>query len=285
MCVHGADPKGLELRVPPIKAAMRYWWRALNGQYTNSTNLYEAEAAIFGGTNGDKGQASAFKLQLQEEREVSWVNTDLLPHRREVRGNPLSKPCYEAGGWFKIRIIVRENNEGVTVEYIENLLWLTGVLGGIGQRARRGFGNFILCKKDENCFVSFDVIRSKVQHFSGMNVDQSGTVITSHHKCKWPSLLSIKLLSKKSNGYADLLFSIGYATHNLTGRENYAKEVGKGNPRFASPIHFSIVPTGENEYRTLVTVVTLPKNRGKTRKPTQLQEDLINEVTNPTKNS
>ena len=61
MFISGADGKTPELRPPSIKAALRFWWRAMNGHLTLS-KLREQESKIFGGS-GEKEGKSKFNIK------------------------------------------------------------------------------------------------------------------------------------------------------------------------------------------------------------------------------
>jgi len=87
----GANPKEVELRVPPIKAAMRFWWRALY-EGNKIEQMAKDEAAIFGST---------------EKKAVVTVKANLKDVRVSKKDLPFSVPVRVSsrGKFFNISII------------------------------------------------------------------------------------------------------------------------------------------------------------------------------------
>ena len=79
MFLGGAEPTKAELRVPSIKAAMRFWWRALYDG-NNIENLAEKEAEIFGSVANKalvtvKLDSQSVKTVLKDLPPVNKINT------------------------------------------------------------------------------------------------------------------------------------------------------------------------------------------------------------------
>jgi len=70
----GADGVTPELRAPSIKGALRFWWRAINGEYKNYTVLKEQEATIFGDTSKRSRFALSVRLISQNGEQVKLFN-------------------------------------------------------------------------------------------------------------------------------------------------------------------------------------------------------------------
>lgn len=156
MFLGGADPSKAELRVPPIKAAMRFWWRALFGD-GNISDMMRKESEIFGSTD----QKSKIQIKI-ESNNITPVLKDLpsgtkLMVTSKQKTFPISIIEYLAFGLFdpkqrqgkylrqhiepqvhfKISITYAKN----MAEEVNNTLKAMFSLGGIGSRARNGFGS------------------------------------------------------------------------------------------------------------------------------------------------
>jgi hypothetical protein len=173
-----ADEAGV--RVASIRGAMRFWFRAMAGALTGPDLplLAGLERRVFGGVGtGDDG-ASASPVMLRIPRQPAVVLPagphDFLPprppqhdvqaqwrYRRDssrwilyLMGQGLAdlakfevlRPYVAAGQEFDLKVGFRHARDATTEERaaIEGLvmasLWLTCTYGGIGARARRGFG-------------------------------------------------------------------------------------------------------------------------------------------------
>lgn len=152
----GADPKKAELRVPPIKAAMRFWWRALyDGE--NTTKMAEQEAAIFGST--DKKSILSMTLHCLNSKKAlkDLPPGKMVPVAGKTYKTSIIKTSiinYLAYGLFEYKgaIKTKEHIEPESrMKFIISFLpaFETDVLnafkalitfGGIGARSRNGFG-------------------------------------------------------------------------------------------------------------------------------------------------
>ncbi|MDO8724307.1 MAG: type III-B CRISPR module RAMP protein Cmr1 [Syntrophales bacterium] len=152
----GADPKEAELRVPPIKAAMRFWWRALYDG-GNVEQMAKEEADIFGST--EKKAVVAVKL---DHLNVKPVLKD-LPSGKKImvtsKGNTFSisiveymayglfdpkqrtgryiKKHIEPKSRFKLIVTFPNNVETDLVRAMKAMI----TFGGLGSRSRNGFGS------------------------------------------------------------------------------------------------------------------------------------------------
>lgn len=68
MFISGADQTKAELRVPSIKGALRFWWRALNYE-KDSKILLDRESKIFGSSDQKIGQ-SKIKIKVTENKLI-----------------------------------------------------------------------------------------------------------------------------------------------------------------------------------------------------------------------
>lgn len=144
----GADQQAVELRPPSIRGALRFWFRAMMGGVVggNVEKVKQREAEIFGNTE----QSSALKIrinaptprgklwdfQLRSDRGIVYLGYGLsgshtTPARAYVTPDP---PGYK----FELSLSCQgEHVQRVGV----GALWLLTQFGGLGARARRGFGS------------------------------------------------------------------------------------------------------------------------------------------------
>jgi CRISPR/Cas system CMR-associated protein Cmr1 (group 7 of RAMP superfamily) len=143
----GADNRTPELRPPPFRGMMRYWFRALAGGVVGDDGralktIREKEAEIFGGADEKHGQ-SAVWVRLSEPKFVpeSYL---LLPHR--------DKPKFPAIPPGVTPTLTLTLKPGAEMQKLEMTVWSLLVeltLGGVGKRSRRGFGSLRVTEMGE----------------------------------------------------------------------------------------------------------------------------------------
>lgn len=122
--LHGAYSNETELRIPSIKGALRYWYRAARPGY--QTSIYHDitnEEWLFGGARGKAGQ-SAFLMRMAKKSKDRF-------NRME----------------FELEFLLRPlPADKVTPDWkgLLSSIWLLGHLGGLGSRIRRGYGTIAL---------------------------------------------------------------------------------------------------------------------------------------------
>lgn len=149
--IGGAEPnERAELRPPSIKGLLRYWYRALDGNYQQHERRY------FGST--DEGQAACL-LQVDRwlEGDQQWDQNGYRRYQRMQDGKPVNGIGYltytlrmspnnrraiTAGTNFTLTIQPRpgEDTREVRRAWI-TALWMLVHVGGLGTRARRGVGS------------------------------------------------------------------------------------------------------------------------------------------------
>ncbi|WP_372070372.1 RAMP superfamily CRISPR-associated protein (plasmid) [Tistrella mobilis] len=169
------DKGSAEIRPTEIKAALRFWWRALawgRGVRTPQA-LKEQEDALFGaaadeGRNGAGGRGQgAFLLRVRGSlSRGDFIATGTPLHdiatRHNIRGDmkgfchvaygllsqkrePATiKPALAHGVCFEVDIIPRKGLDDDVKRELVRALFAFGLLGGIGSRMRRGFGSVVL---------------------------------------------------------------------------------------------------------------------------------------------
>lgn len=176
MFLGGADPTSqAELRVPSIKGALRFWWRALMWGKVNSVEeLRRREAELFG-SSGKEGQSKAIiRLELHnppspipvgallsrdgshsvKEREpvvedgARYLGYGLMEAfsnvKRNTQAGQLIRSCLPAPFEFSLHIHFKSTIDAVQEQEFVAALKLFGLCGGIGSRSRRGFGSVSL---------------------------------------------------------------------------------------------------------------------------------------------
>lgn len=255
MFLTGADGETPELRPPSIKAAMRFWWRAINAD-KSLKQLKEEEAKIFGGSGKNEGR-SKFDIRTEIVLSGNIGKERPLPHSLN---RTFSIPCINKGVSFYIYLI-RLTDE------LKNLFILVSILGGFGKRSRRGFGS-IKINKIEGCNTSFPIndinftlkVLNKLK-LDGFKKDASDTSIVINYApngySNYPFIKKIQI-GNKSNKMDDLLVKIGKSSHdNDCYATGFTEKVKQKNYRLASPVYVSIQKNINSDYFPIVTTLNL----------------------------
>lgn len=175
MFLGGEDGISAMLRTYPWKGLLRYWWRATS-KIMDSKALYEAESEIFGNTK----RKSTFSIhiapgqKLNKQNEKFTVGTripmEIAQGERIIRfrlnilhylaygvfdkevtgGRKVNREYLLPNQSFILRIIY--SNEKIQRE-VERSLNALMQFGGLGSRAKNGFGNIFIKNLD---FIKFD---------------------------------------------------------------------------------------------------------------------------------
>jgi CRISPR/Cas system CMR-associated protein Cmr1 (group 7 of RAMP superfamily) len=167
----GAEPeKRAEIRAPSIRGQLRWWFRTLGGfKSLAPMPVAQQEAAIFGSTAGDQGQAARLVVRTVARQIVANVRD----------GQELGHPNFSAPAFLTFPVQSREKDgqktqyagRGVLIEAVFDLvvLWrgqgdrwdditalvaVFGHLGALGFRGRRAMGALAFnsnppCRLDE----------------------------------------------------------------------------------------------------------------------------------------
>jgi len=227
MFMYGADGRTPELRPASIKGLMRFWWRAIHGNLSLD-ELKKQEGEIFGNTD----IKSSFSIRI---KKVFFNPKDEypLPHKKTYQ-----KSSFPINQIFKITFT------GKNLKLVENIFKLTTILGGFGQRSRRGFGSIQITKIDDENFTppktveEIKLIISKIN-----NKFKYKSVI------KYPYIKDIQIEKKSYKNFQTLLEIIGNTTH------TYPDDMfGSGQPRYASPVYISVIKDND-KYRPIITTL------------------------------
>jgi len=144
--MRGADQTKAEIRAPSIKGLMRWWFRALAGNYFGNdvVNLRKAEEEIFGSTKRRSkvvveisnvvGKRSSVKNRKSPSNQLRylWFSINLLARKNQF------DEYYPEGTKFQLKIKALDER---SFKIALASLWALVTLGGIGFRSRRGAGS------------------------------------------------------------------------------------------------------------------------------------------------
>jgi len=266
MFLAGADGKTPELRPPSIKGAMRFWWRAMNGNM-GIEKLREEEAKIFGG-GGEEAKRSSFHLRvLTGIRKMAKQGCQPLPHHT---GGNNCIACNANNNWckksFEFQSITGDNFDvkisGVDLGMIENLFVLTCVFGGFGKRSRRGFGSVKIIKRNDVDFSMPNDLESIYSYLSKFNDDYQydrrnenillirPVPLNDKYKITYPYLEEVRIGDDYDSAF-ELVERIGKLSHKYQTDSN-----GSANPRFSSPTYVSALKI-KNQYYPIISSLHL----------------------------
>jgi CRISPR-associated protein Cmr1 len=191
MFLGGADGKTAELRAPSIKAALRFWWRALNVE-NDFSKVRKKESEIFGGA-GENDQRSKFNLRLKYS-EFEPCAKPFRKHEYKVpakRGSipiniidylafgvidnktkSLSRQYIEQGFKFDVEVFSPYQDLGLAEEEFTLLFALMSVVGGLGSKSRNGFGRLQLLNrniKTEDIIMAIQKRKNKMRDYTSFS--------------------------------------------------------------------------------------------------------------------
>ena len=231
----GADPKKAELRVPPIKAAMRFWWRALYGS-DDIEDMAKRESEIFGSTE----QKSILKIQVidkalnlsQAELDKGKFNIyEYLGYGYRV-GRDIK--TYFADGRLKIQITFKKADR----DQIINALGFLIYYGGLGSKSRNGFG-CLHCENlqsplfnhfNKGSLKTFTALSSQALLFDGFS-----------EKSTWK-----EALAEVGDAYKNGRFEL---KNRRMDRSLIAKPFARDHSRHAKPYFLHVRKTNMNKYK------------------------------------
>ncbi|NNM52179.1 MAG: type III-B CRISPR module RAMP protein Cmr1 [Pseudomonadales bacterium] len=155
------DRHARQLSAGSIKGALRFWWRALNWARirTEITNddaalqqLHQNEAAIFGLASNDQlSHKSLFTLHVETPSKLEviqdWPPSDpnnssaYLGYGLTGGSSSPHRDAFKENQKFQIKLLLGRSLSPEQQESVRDALIIWGLLGGLGSRARRGFGS------------------------------------------------------------------------------------------------------------------------------------------------
>jgi len=175
MFISGADQTKAELRVPSIKGALRFWWRALN--YENDSNkLLDNESAIFGSSKQNVGQSKVkihlknvdiVKTRIRKKWNVnewkSYIGYGLSEDQSRDRSG-VFREFINQGSKFSLVLYAREKTDSLI-----DTIKVFSLIGGIGSRSRKGWGSISIIENnmDWNIPDSRDNYKNELKNIIG----------------------------------------------------------------------------------------------------------------------
>jgi len=141
------------IRPASIRGQVRYWLRAILGARIDPTasDAIDRLRAFEGRLMGDTEAGSPVRFRIRTAPTFAYVEKNdpgrrMLPHRAVGNhANPLLSDAFLEGQQFDLILSPRPGLRALPDEVVAaTLLWL--YLGGLGKRARRGFGSLQLVK-------------------------------------------------------------------------------------------------------------------------------------------
>lgn len=167
MFIGNATKKEVELRPPAVKAAIRFWWRAMHGNLS-LPELKNRESKIFG-CGGNKAVKSKIRIITQDLTLVEAVD---LPSKGFSRKINKTTPQEEISGVNTLKYLAfgttgrkyytPESTFTITIytpdEFRQEIIYalkMCSAFGGLGAKSRNGYGRFTIenTSDDENDFI------------------------------------------------------------------------------------------------------------------------------------
>ncbi len=167
MFIGGSDQKATEVRPASVKGALRFWWRALNWArhaqaYPHDETaalraLHAEEARLFGlaARNGGGGQGVCLlsvdqgKIKAAEQPFSPMTASQLYllgMGLGSFKGGNRTLRNALIDGEFSVRLLFRPSCSAADKQSVLDALYLFGLLGSLGSRARHGMGSVSLSR-------------------------------------------------------------------------------------------------------------------------------------------
>lgn len=258
MFVSGAEQDQAELRIPSIKGAIRFWWRALNWCcYENTEKLYIAETKLFGGTY-KKDKKDNKTIVKQSKIHFSFIENTTTTNANYKKN--YSKDCsivYLAGQGVKDTTKYMQTNtftlqlmsKSEIDESVIRAIKIFGLLGGLGKRSRKGFGSIAIQSIHDEKFIfnTTEDYRNRIREIIALTNNHCHNGITPPYTAFSNRSEIFTSATEDSALDAHIAVAKEYKTHRK-GTEYLDKgnekriAFGQSSPRQASPILLHIHP-------------------------------------------
>jgi len=238
MFLHGADPQRAELRVPSIKGALRFWWRAIYGS-CNIQKMYEEESGLFGNTS----TKSCVKICIIENNlsspsqdKISKTTFNIYEYLAYgYRVKDTIKQHIDKGS-FKIRVSYPKSQEGE----ISNALQCLFSYSGLGSKSRNGFGS-IQCKDQNMTVLNFNDLpfTKELKPFTAFS-ENARLFISNKKHTTWQNALS-----EIGEAYKNAKFELKQSNKD---RSLIGKPFKTDTSRHSKPYFMHIHRTGDTTY-------------------------------------
>lgn len=167
-----------DLRPATLRGLLRWWWRTMHAGYVDVATLRRMEAALWGDTNSGgairievQPETKTERLAYDKQKEARQNNLPKPPNNKTTQGlwyhsygmhdGGKQRQYVKPGSKWKLIFLVRDavfvrlDRKGKPIKNTERVipkvvvldqaraaLWWLCALGGVGSKARNGFGNF-----------------------------------------------------------------------------------------------------------------------------------------------
>ncbi|MCL1936189.1 MAG: type III-B CRISPR module RAMP protein Cmr1 [Defluviitaleaceae bacterium] len=271
---YGISAKHPEIRASSIKGMMRYMFRIAQ-PILDTKDLLELENAIFGNA---ESIASPVRLSVLSSK-INTSSCEFLLHDNKKNGKNNSKNCIFPNENFSLLVRTRKNSLKELNWYID-LIELSFLLIGLGQRSRKGRGRIMIL--NENQPTSCEVKNSILSKLNNIYKEQNNENSKEFYKCdnmivsknvssnvKRPVIKKILFGDIEKNSWKSFLKSVDTASHEIKselkphridGKAYYATGSALSNNKFASSIIVGLAHTKEG-YLPIYTCVKAVANK------------------------
>ncbi len=165
MFLGGAEPKQqAELRLPSLKGALRFWWRAMAWERVkDASRLRDEEAALFGSSDERVGQSKVLvrfssveprpdvlapPSVLNDNSRPAGMGCGYLAYGVMIgfgrRAGELTRPCLAVPFTFTVSLLLKPGLKSQQRQEVEEALKMLGLVGGLGSKSRKGYGSMTL---------------------------------------------------------------------------------------------------------------------------------------------
>lgn len=266
-----------EIRVPSIRGAMRWWYRALLGGRGHSlTTLRQEEAGVFGSTD----RASSVRMRIANKRPNIQLHDKISKLKSRNSGTAYLWYFVKADDNERHFIAPRSTfqlvctafpGDGEAIEEAARALWLLSFLGGLGTRSRRMAGAFTVAISDSSDELSLPTFtpsrgfdnwfRKELQQIVSSNTSPDPELSKQGIPVLHPRYAQIRRLSSDKSWTRAV---------EKTGQlyKGYRKE---GSVKSQQKIHFGLPLADGPEGKDTVTVKSDGKTLERRASPTWLQ--------------
>jgi CRISPR-associated protein Cmr1 len=231
----GANPREAELRVPSIKGALRFWWRALYGE-NDIKQMMERETAIFGSTKQKSTvtiQVLSKELRLSQEKlDKGYFNIYEYLAYGYRKGEDIKG--YIIDGRFKVQLQFKSGDQ----DQIMNSFAFLTFYGGLGAKSRNGFGSLHCNELQKPEFRRFN--KGKLKKFTSFS-EQALLFESFNEKPSWK-----EALEEVGNAFKDGRYELK-SSH--MDRSLIAKPFAHDHSRHAKPYFLHINKISDRKYK------------------------------------
>lgn len=286
----GASSDDVDFRLPSFNGILRFWWRVIRCDIATKydiNRLRQEEAKIFGSTE-NKSAIRLLPVNYYDEPQLKKYNP--TPHNENQNPNSWGITFNKAS--FK----VKWDNSKISRSELIALFKLSGILGGLGKRTRRGYGSFCIWTENEKLQnIDLPTINNLLNELCSNNdqlvyelnaVDDHNATSFIKNTLNPPMYNYIKgleIIETETTDSVELLKKIGNATHMYKKKihKHNSRDVisplgfTKGNKRLSSPVCVSIIPSTTGGSQIIVT-----KLKTTIEVDEDFQDNFINELNN-----